>query len=90
MNSCGQHDAGSVIVEQRMSCRGKVVSISYVACDGWGNKISKGVTTVCEAHMPSWTGRGLESHGYTLGLPIEIGVIGENSETPTIDLEREG
>lgn len=88
MNSCGQHDAGSVIVEQRMSCRGKVVSISYVACDGWGNKVSEGVATVCEAHMPSWNDRRLEDHGYTLDKPREIGRIGERPLSLP-DLERE-
>lgn len=82
MISCSQHDAESVIVDQRTPCEGKVVVIEWVI-NG-----SEGVTTVCEAHMPSFEARGLESHGYTLSRPREIGAIGEKSlSSPDLECE---
>lgn len=89
MISCSQHDARSAIAEQRMTCEGKVVVIPYEAFDEWGNKVSSGLTTVCEAHMPSFEARRLESHGYRLGQPREIGVTGESSLLLPPDLEHE-
>lgn len=86
--NCSQYDANSVIEDQRIPCRGKVFAIDVELCDEIGYKVYQATSTVCEAHMPSWTGRGLERQGYHLGEPQETGVIGRNPESSSPFLER--